>query len=493
MMADLLLFAIPGTTFTGSLPTGTQHGRLPTNVVHELHAGVSRLRIGSVDREASGELLLGGEAESASVGLGRTGADVNVHGLMSMPASAWDASRMKFTVGANTWHFWVDDTGAMRVKNGAPLGDFDGFPVGGHQSVFVFAPGGTAGGNTYTTWDTLYTAFSATAGPKIVQVDTFGGPAVISGVLASYDLTDVTFMGRPYSGGTISVLTVAKPLSALPMCVGRGMILINTMATAAYTTTATGQRFMVDFLGGIGETGGAPLIEISAGHTFVLDLLGGVSASAPGAINIGLTSGVAAKLIVNSFAGAFSQSFAGTSGFSTSDGTGELLHTSRGLSIVFTDPTVFAGFTGVYSRSLQDNSLNSSYSNSLSGLVSVNVQDAIDEVAAGAGGSSKWTDGITYLRPNAFTRAIVIGDTAAPVGTELLRVKSTGGGFAARLEGTLEIADGVGYGGSAGDWNGSLIKWGTRYLWWDSAGRLRGKVGAPVSEADGFVIGAQSG
>jgi len=65
---------------------------------------------------------------------------------------------------------------------------------GGVVSSFVWQPGGTAGGNVYTTWASLYEAISAISGAYTIVVDTTHGTATVPA--GAYALGDApTFLG----------------------------------------------------------------------------------------------------------------------------------------------------------------------------------------------------------------------------------------------------------------------------------------------------------
>ena len=361
---------------------------------------------------------------------------------------------------------------------------------GGSDSVLVFRPGGVAGGNVYTSWDALYTAKLALEGPVILQVDDSLGVASISGAMAPYDLSQTTIVGKDLSAGVASLLLVSATLSRLPDCIGRGLAFVNTLGAPAYTTIATGERFIIEPLGAIGATGGAPIIEVAAGHGFSLDLLGSVSLSTPGTVNIGVGSTVTLR----AFATAFSQALIGSGGFSTTDASGTLAVEMESTSAVVFDPTTFAGFTGIFTRTLLNLSDYSSYDPTISGLVSTNVKEAIDEINAAAA-VGQWTNAGAYLRPTLGAgHDVSVGTVAGKLTTEKLRVEGDlrvsgyvilnnthpeGGGAELRIGGgSVNPGDGTGWG------KGSLF---TR----DDTGKLYVNTGTAASVA-WVVAGTQS-
>jgi hypothetical protein len=72
------------------------------------------------------------------------------------------------------------------------------------QTVFVYRPGGVAGGNVYTSWPTLAAALSVTPGPKTIGVDTSLGAAHVT--VGTWQIGDVKFQGM--GGSPIALLTV---------------------------------------------------------------------------------------------------------------------------------------------------------------------------------------------------------------------------------------------------------------------------------------------
>lgn len=484
-MADLLVFVAAGATETGPIPPGTDHCRLPTNVEHEVHMGISRLRIGSIDRDVAGELLIGGQAETTSVGLAQPDVDVNLYGSLALPNAAWDQSLLKFTVGGNTWYFWVDSLGDLRFVLGAPTGEFTGEVVGSRDvSTFVFRPGGVKKENVYTDWDELYTRIQETQGPLTVQVDTSLGAAVISGGSAPYDLSRVRLVGRDVDQGVTSILGVAALLSRMPI-VGAGVALTNQDVAPVYVSSG-GDIVLVDERGGIFGNASAPLIDVNAGAmTLIAKGQIGSPANAAVVITAGATMDVLAR------EGCLSQD-----GGVDSDVGATMNLNFLSAAAVFGDGGTHAGFQGTANIIRGEISNLVAYDNAVSGLLADNVKDAIDLLAAAAGGSSKWDDPGAYIEPLATPgKAVAIGVSGGPVAGEKLRVGSALAASAIIAEGHVQIDDDSsgGYAGDAGDWDGPHLILGDYHVWVDSLAVTRIKNGAPASEFDGSPIGGGGG
>lgn len=72
------------------------------------------------------------------------------------------------------------------------------------KATLVFQPGGTAGGNVYTSWASLYAAISTVSqGPIVISVDSSLGAATIPA--GAYTLTDVRFHGARSNGDLLTV------------------------------------------------------------------------------------------------------------------------------------------------------------------------------------------------------------------------------------------------------------------------------------------------
>lgn len=96
-------------------------------------------------------------------------------------------------------------------------------------------------------------------------------------------------------------------------------------------------------------------------------------------------------------------------------------------------------------------------------------------VVAFASLSGEWADGGTYITPvDGITKEVVVGKNSAPTDPGAI----------------MEVANGHLQVGST--YNGPHLVMGTYHFWVDSTGKLRVKNGAPTTDTQGVIVGAQS-
>lgn len=105
---------------------------------------------------------------------------------------------------------------------------------GGGGDIYVFQPGGTAGGKTYTSWSALYTAANAAAGPKLVFIDTTFSAATIPA--GSYTITGWTLFALPKS--TRTALSLAEGVTLTGSWAAHNLAL-STAATTGNPVVVT--------------------------------------------------------------------------------------------------------------------------------------------------------------------------------------------------------------------------------------------------------------
>jgi hypothetical protein len=77
-----------------------------------------------------GGIQLGSGAAVPDVNLWREGANhLRTDAVFQAGTGAWDAGHLRL----GDYRLWVDSTGDLRIKNGAPTGDTDGSVVGGQS------------------------------------------------------------------------------------------------------------------------------------------------------------------------------------------------------------------------------------------------------------------------------------------------------------------------------------------------------------------------
>lgn len=104
---------------------------------------------------------------------------------------------------------------------------------------FVFQPGGTATGNVYTTWASLYAALPAASAaglrpPSTIQVDTSYGAAAIPA--GAYNLSNATLV--PAEPAMVLTLDVGVTLAPGALTIAGGLF-VHSLATASVMTAGT--------------------------------------------------------------------------------------------------------------------------------------------------------------------------------------------------------------------------------------------------------------
>jgi hypothetical protein len=105
------------------------------------------------------------------------------------------------------------------------------------ETTFVFHPGGVAGGNVYTTWASLYAAFSSFVGPKIIEYNTDDAAAVIPA--GTYDFKDTTHTGR-LSRGSITIVSLPDGVILQNLETVTNFMRFNSHATTVSPVTLAG-------------------------------------------------------------------------------------------------------------------------------------------------------------------------------------------------------------------------------------------------------------
>ncbi len=167
------------------------------------------------------------------------------------------------TVLVEAWHTLLRAFGPASVKalTPQPYVRNTGSPTTGSPTTFVYQPGGTAGGNVYTTEASLYAALAAVRGPKVVEFrDNFVSPIVLA---SGADMADTTWQGATANGnsfGPSAVVHIADGV-AFPNLLSFGpninVLNLNTV-TPAVTLTNFDHVFVVGNSDLSTVAGGAP-------------------------------------------------------------------------------------------------------------------------------------------------------------------------------------------------------------------------------------------
>ena len=139
-------------------------------------------------------------------------------------------------------------------------------PAGPTQSL-VFQPGGTAGGNVYTTWATLAAAMAITTGPKTVLVDSTLATAHMTVGAAPWNLDNCTFAPIWNSDDTLFIDDGAHFTCGRLELVG-GMIFSGAASVAANIPMTSSAAFAAIFLregSTLVSTTAQPVVHVTAG------------------------------------------------------------------------------------------------------------------------------------------------------------------------------------------------------------------------------------
>lgn len=163
--------------------------------------------------------------------------------------SAWAPSALNLAGGSG----YVNNS--LPVANQAP------------QYVFIFQPGGTAGGNIYTSWPSLITARATVSGPAVIQLDnTFSAITIPSGTWA-VDYTTLQGVGIQ-SSGLITQVTLASGAIFSPYhwLILDHVVLISDSSSNIVTFTSSNPTPLTILRGesGVESTGGSPFFHVSS-------------------------------------------------------------------------------------------------------------------------------------------------------------------------------------------------------------------------------------
>jgi len=136
----------------------------------------------------------------------------------------------------------------------------------GQTYSYVLQPGGTAGGNVYTSWSTLYAAASAVkGGARVVVDDSLGAVHITTG---SWNIDQWTF-ATPASftnanGGTIINVDDGATFTFGTMTLGPWIYMVAASATTSPVTLATGEmNVYMQAFSAINETGAHPFFNVT--------------------------------------------------------------------------------------------------------------------------------------------------------------------------------------------------------------------------------------
>jgi hypothetical protein len=165
-------------------------------------------------------------------------------------------------------------TKALQTDNAGNVST--GAAVGGAGAAFVWQPAGVAGGNVYTTLETLLTAAANVPGPKFMLLDdSAGGFASFTAAAGAHNLDQFTI--QPIQNGvTAARVTIVFPAGAtcsFNYLYCRGVVLQSqNTTTAVFLVTAGATTNLWMEAGGMSTSGAGALPVIQVPNTSTLNL-----------------------------------------------------------------------------------------------------------------------------------------------------------------------------------------------------------------------------
>jgi hypothetical protein len=233
-----------------------------------------------------------------------------------------------------------DQQVALVDENGTPV-PLTPVPLSGANPgadpVFVYRPGGVAGGNVYTTWASLMAAVALVAGPKFIDVDqSIAAPAIPAGTwnLDNCTLTQRSNVPGVLLGGQLTFGAGAKLDPAIVYLRLQGQLgLVNNSGAVVWTTGAVAPipTLIIEEDSFITGQAGAAFIDVAQGTFQVLcaDAGSGVGDTVSAAITV--AAGATLNALSNSGAGFVQNAVAGAGTWNLSLGAGGLLVHPQGI------------------------------------------------------------------------------------------------------------------------------------------------------------------
>ena len=254
-------------------------------------------------------------------------------------------------------------------------------PLALGPATFVFRPDGTASGNVYTSWATLYTALAAAEGRKEIVIDPTNATPPVVIPAGTYDLEG----GVLTSGGARMGASATKGRTLVQLAQGvtitnlrsvRGLGLYNAGTTSPIKYNSGGSEVLsLTTVALVAEAGKEPVIEVTGGTTLEIwawesdfTTNGGSNPT----LKVDATSTLKGTFLLDS-------GFAEDTIESAVGGTLGVFQMDASSSYDTTQPS-HAG-SGPTITLLTD-SAKVSYDNTTSGLTADDVQAAIDEVVS---------------------------------------------------------------------------------------------------------------
>lgn len=280
----------------------------------------------------------------------------------------------------------------------SPSGGFSGVD-NGSQATFIYKPGGVANDNVYNSWASLYADFQQVSGPKIIQInDDSISPALIPS--GNYNLMNAIIMGSSEIRDSYPIMQLENGAVFTAIEKFSNIDLRGNSNSPSIVISASKQIIFEESIITV-LSGKSPIVSSSSSLDIVLDrsTLGGSETI------FDITSGTTNFYVKNQ-----------------SNITSDVIDSSLGSVIDFecVDSNVTINNQSGISGSTNLNKLSDSeqvfYDNTLSGLVSSDVQSAIDEIAGATGSTgSSLEDMYNYAYINYYTELTYSGDDLSSV------------------------------------------------------------------------------
>lgn len=242
--------------------------------------------------------------------------------------------------------------------------------ISSSQSTFVYRPGGLSSGNVYASWENLYNDLVTVPGPKIVQInDSLVSPAIIPS--GFYNLDDVKIVGDQSLRDSHSKLQLDNGVVFTDVEEFNYIELIGNSNSESLDIAIANQVIFRDSLVTV-NSGKSPIFKSSSTFDLVLDrtTLGGSEQI------IDVISGTTTIWLENQstiLSDVIQSAVLSIVDFKCVDSN----------VLVLSQPNIL----GTTSSSNLSESEKIYYDNTISGLTSENVQDAIDELSFIGGGN----------------------------------------------------------------------------------------------------------
>lgn len=265
---------------------------------------------------------------------------------------------------------------------------------------FIYRPAGSAMGNVYTSWAACHTAASAYRGLSRIRIDSPGvGAQIPAGI---WDMRDIVISGFEHvtTSGPNDILEVQDGASFTNLARIEGPLRFESVSSSPAMTVGS-PHSLICSTGVIMRSNGAPLIDVLEGNLFYLTLLEGSQIQGPSAVVEMENLSVA---VVQLFSGSLVS-------FNTFSGTPQQVSV-----FLFSSAAQFnenhVGLGAQPTINLLADSERVSYDPTASGLVSTDVQGAIDELAqdnaSGSGSLGRRTYGNVFVVWSGFNAPLTV-------------------------------------------------------------------------------------